>query len=74
MANINLKKKEGESSNSLLYRFSKKLVQSGIIKESKRRRYKERNVNKNKRRESALNREKKAKEVEKARKMGNFRF
>ncbi|PIR98378.1 MAG: hypothetical protein COT88_01905 [Candidatus Colwellbacteria bacterium CG10_big_fil_rev_8_21_14_0_10_41_28] len=74
MANINLKKKEGESSNSLLYRFSKKLVQSGIIKESKRRRYKERNVNKNKRRESALNRENKAKEVEKARKMGNFRF
>lgn len=74
MANINLKKKDGESTNSLVYRFTKKVMRSGVLREAKKRRYNERPINRNKRRASALHREKKRKEIEKARRMGTFRF
>lgn len=74
MANIRLKRKEGESSSSLVYRFSKKVMRSGVLREARKRRYNERPVNRNKRRASALHREKKRKEIEKARRMGTFKF
>ncbi len=63
-------KKEGESSASLLYRFTKKMQQSGILRESKKRRFYHRAVNRNKRFESALHREIKREETEKAKKLG----
>ncbi len=67
---LQITKKEGESSASLLYRFTKKMQQSGILRESKKRRFYHRAVNKNKRFASALHREIKRGETEKAKKMG----
>jgi ribosomal protein S21 len=74
MANIILNKKEGESTNSLVYRFNKKVIRSGILREVKKNRYNERKVNRNKRRASALHREQKRKEIETAKKMGALKF
>ncbi|OGY56837.1 MAG: hypothetical protein A2Y84_01710 [Candidatus Colwellbacteria bacterium RBG_13_48_8] len=74
MANITLRKKEGESNSSLVYRFSKKVVQSGVLKEVKKHRFHPRNVNRRKRRASALHRERRKLEVEKAKRLGTPRF
>ncbi len=63
-------KKEGESAGALLFRFSKKVKQSGVLKEAKKRRFKARGVNRGRRRVSALHREKRKAEVEKMRKLG----
>ena len=67
---LQVNKKEGESSASLLYRFTKKMQQSGILRESKKRRFHIRPINKNKRFLSALHRELKKVEMEKAKKLG----
>lgn len=67
---IKVKKRKGESSNSLMYRFKKKLRQSGILKEARKRRFAARPVSKIKRRASALNREEKKKEYARKRKLG----
>lgn len=67
---IEIKKKERESAANLLYRFSKKIRQSGLLKEVKKRQYKKRKENKRKIRLAALHRLKKEKEIEKAKKMG----
>ena len=74
MPNISLKRKDGESSSSLLYRFSRKVVQSGLFKENKKRKFHARAVNRNKRRVSALHREEKRVEVAKAKRMGTFKY
>lgn len=67
---IFVKKREGESSNSLIYRFNKRARQSGLIKEVRRRRFKGRAVSKTKIRQSAIHRdEQKAAHVRK-RKLG----
>ncbi|OGE83619.1 MAG: hypothetical protein A3B23_03640 [Candidatus Colwellbacteria bacterium RIFCSPLOWO2_01_FULL_48_10] len=65
-----VKKKEGESPNSMVYRFVKKVQQSGVLREVKGRRFTKRGVNKNKRRLSAIHRATKRAELEKTRKMG----
>lgn len=67
---MELKRRGGESMSAFLYRFSKKMQQSGVLREAKKKRYKHRSVNKNKRRLSALYREGKRKEAEKTKKMG----
>lgn len=67
---LQVKRKEGESASAFLYRFTKKMQQSGIIKEAKKRRTDKRNINKNKRREAAIYRDNKKKEVIKAKKLG----
>lgn len=67
---IIVKKKEGESPNSLVFRFTKKVQQSGVLREVKNRRFTKRGVSKPKRRASALhNRERKI-AIEKAKKLG----
>jgi len=71
--NINLKKKDGESNSSLVYRFTKKVMQSGVLRESKSKRYHDRAVNRGKRRASALIRGKKREEVKRAKRMGTFK-
>jgi len=63
-------KREGETSGAMFFRFSKKIKQSGILKESKKRRFRSRPVNRRKKRLSAKHREEKKAEVKKARKMG----
>ena len=63
-------KREGESSASLLYRFTKKVQQSGILREAKKRRFRSRSPSKLKTRLSVLHREAKKKEIIQAQKMG----
>lgn len=67
---MQVRKKEGENLGSLLYRFSKKVQQSGILKEAKKRRFYHRPKNRVKRKLAALYREQKKLEVAKAKKMG----
>jgi len=67
---IEVKKKEGESANTLLFRFSKRIKRSGVLKEANKRRFYKRSVNKRKRRLSALHREDKRQELERMRKLG----
>lgn len=67
---LEVRKREGESSASHLYRFMKRIKQSGVLKESKKRRFHSRASNKRQRRLSALHREIKKKEVIQAKKLG----
>ena len=67
---ISVKKRKGESSNSLMYRFNKKMRQSGVVKEARNRRFTTRAVSKTKRRQSALHREEKKLDYLKKKKLG----
>lgn len=67
---LQVNKKEGESSASLLYRFTKKMQQSGVLREAKKRRFYKRVQSRLKIKLSALHRESKKKEMERAKKMG----
>ncbi|MBI2514590.1 30S ribosomal protein S21 [Candidatus Wolfebacteria bacterium] len=67
---MELKRREGESVGSFLHRFTKKVRQSGILVEAKKRRFQRRKSSKLKKRLSALYRSRKRKEVEKAKKFG----
>lgn len=67
---IKVKRKEGETPSSLLFRFSKRIQQSGVLREVKKRRFYSRPQNRTKRLVSALYREKKRAEFEKMKKMG----
>ena len=58
--------------SAFLYRFSKKIQQSGILREAKKRRYKARPVSRIKKRLSALHREQKKEEVKKMKKLGTI--
>lgn len=69
---VTVKKREGESATALVYRFSKKVQRSGILREARRKRFHIRKTNRNMRRKSALHREKKSAEVEASKKMGSF--
>lgn len=69
---IEVRKKEGESAASLIARFTKKVKQSGVLKEMRKRRFKVRTPNRNKRRALALKREAKRGEMEHLRKMGKL--
>lgn len=67
---MEVKKREGESSSALLYRFTKKVQRSGVLREAKKRRFHKRTQSKLKRKLSALHRETKKKEKERAKKLG----
>ena len=67
---IESKKKEGESSSNLLFRVSKRIRQSGVLTEVRKRRFKSRKVNKRARRLSAIYRTKKREEVARLKKLG----
>lgn len=67
---MEVKRKEGESVSAFLYRFTKKMQQSGILKEAKKRKHSARAINKTKRKEKALYRETKKAEMSKAKKLG----
>ena len=72
MAAVVVKKKEGESDNSLIFRFTKRVQQSGVLREARKRRFRDRTPNKTAIRKSAKYRAKRKKEIEKARKLGKF--
>ena len=67
---VQVKRKENEPVGSMLYRFSKKVQQSGVLREAKKRRFRARPQNRLKRKLSAIYRSNKQKEVAKAKKMG----
>lgn len=67
---MQVNKKEGESSASLLYRFTKKIQQSGVLREAKKRRFRRRIPNRLKVKLSALHREAKKKEIAINKKLG----
>lgn len=69
---LEARRREGESAASLVSRFTKKVRQSGILKEVRSRRFKDRAVNRNKRRAYALKREEKRQEFEALRKLGKL--
>jgi len=59
---IHVNKKEGETTNALIFRFTKKVRRSGIIQETRKRRFRDRPQNKLKKRLSALYRLEKTEE------------
>lgn len=67
---VEVRKKEGESSAALLFRFSKKVKRSGVLKEAKKRRFHKRAVSRRQRRLSAGHREEKKAEIERLKKLG----
>ena len=67
---IETRKKEGESSSSLLYRFSKRVKHSGVLREVRKRRFQARAVSRRKRQLSAQYKAEKKIELEKLRKLG----
>ena len=67
---MQVRKKDGETSTSLMYRFSKKVKQGGILREAKKRRFHNRPLSRTKRRLSALHREQVRKEMERNKKLG----
>ncbi|MBM3654688.1 MAG: 30S ribosomal protein S21 [Alphaproteobacteria bacterium] len=67
---IKVKKREGESVNSLLYRFNKRVQQSGLVREVRRRQFEKRLPNRRKRRDSALYSREKQATIARERKLG----
>jgi ribosomal protein S21 len=67
-----IKKRESESINSFLYRFNKKIQQSGMFKEAKKRRFRNRPVNRGQRRLSAVYRARKDKEIKTLKKYAQY--
>ncbi len=67
---MEVKRKEGESVSAFLYRFTKKMQQSGVLREAKKRRAHNRTVSRVKRKAAALYRNKKQAELGKAKKLG----
>ena len=68
---IEVTKKEKENVGPFVFRFNKRVKQSGVQKEARKRRYTKRTQNRNKRRASALYRIKKRGTLEYAKKYGN---
>lgn len=67
---IEVKKKTGETTRSLLRRFSKRIQQSGVLVRARKARFHEREKSKIEQRNSAIRRIKIGKEKERLRKMG----
>ncbi len=69
---IEVKKKDRETSESLIKRFSRRVQQSGVLLQARRGRFYAKDKSKRQSRESALYRAKVKKEVDKFKKMGKF--
>ena len=67
---VEIKKKDGESASSMIYRFTKKMQQSGILREAKKRRFYVRTESKLKKKLSALHRADKKIEMVRQKKLG----
>ena len=67
---IEVRKKENESGNSLLFSFTKRVKRSGIIKEVRKRKFHTRGVSRIKRRQSAIHRDEKKADVDRQKKLG----
>ncbi len=67
---MEIRKRKNESVGTFLYRFNKRVQQSGVLKEVKKRRFAARAENKRQRRVSAIYRVEKNREIKKLRKIG----
>jgi len=67
---IEVRKREGESGNSLLFSFTKKVKRSGILKEVRARKFHTRPTSRVKRKLSAIHRDVKKAAVDRERKLG----
>ncbi len=72
MCGMEVRKKEGENPTSLIFRFIKRVQQTGVLREAKKRRFHDRPQNRLKRKLSALHRVQKKVEYEKAKKLGKI--
>ncbi len=67
---IEVRKKEGEQGNSLLYSFTRRVKRSGILRETRARRFRDRAVSRRKRKLSAIHRAEKKVTLERQKKLG----
>ena len=67
---IEARKREGEQGMALLYNFTRKVKRSGILKEVRKRKFRNRAVSRVKRRVSAVHREAKKTEIDRMKKLG----
>lgn len=70
---LEVKRKPKESVQSLVYRFTKAVQQSGILLRARERMYKVREKSENLKREAALRREEMKKKYEKLKKLGKIK-
>ena len=67
---MEVRKRENETVNSLIFRFTRRSQQTGLIREARRRRFRKRSQSRLSRKLSALHRIAKKKELERAKKLG----
>jgi ribosomal protein S21 len=67
---IEVRKKEGEQGNSLLYTFTRRVKRSGILRETRARRFRDRPTSRVKRKLSAIHRAEKKVEMDRQKKLG----
>ncbi|MFA6407378.1 MAG: 30S ribosomal protein S21 [Candidatus Paceibacterota bacterium] len=68
---IEVRKREGETSSSMLYRFTKRVQHSGLVKEVRKRQFTKRVANRGKRRNAALYKIEKQGEFAESKKYGS---
>ena len=69
---INVRKKDRETSESLIRRFSRRVQQSRVLMQARKARFQGEEKSKTKKREEALYKIKIRKEIDKLKKMGKF--
>lgn len=69
---VEVKKKDKETSESLIRRFSRRLQQSGVLVQARKTRFRSKDKTKRQMRQEALYRAKMRKEVDKLKKQGKF--
>jgi len=67
---LEIKKQQRETSQALIYRFTKRLQQSGILLRARRTRFRQRSKSRQMKKRAALRREETKKEYEKLKKLG----
>jgi len=70
---LEIKRKEKETSQSLIRRFSKRIRQSGILVQARKTRFRERPKSRQLKKRAALRREEMKKEYEKLKKLGKIK-
>ncbi len=67
---LEVRKRQNESPNSLMFRFNKRVKQSGLVKEARKRRFATRKTSKIKRKSSALHKATQQQEYTRKKKLG----
>ncbi len=67
---IEVRKRDGDSPNQILFNFTKRMKRSGVLKEVRKRKFHTRAISSLKRRSSAIHRDEKKKDVERQKKLG----